>query len=188
VSTLTVTRATPEQAPLVGALLNDAVGWLAERGIDQWPDPFPEDIVLASVGRRDTHLAWLDGEPVGTLALYWSDTTFWGIWRTRPADAGYVHRLAVATRARGQGLGSRLLDWAESQVAARGRDWLRLDCGRDNRSIRSFYEGLGFRHVEDVEVEVPGAGSGADPWRASLYQRAVRISGDQSRMVPGSTK
>jgi GNAT superfamily N-acetyltransferase len=169
-----MTLATPDQAPLVGALLNESAAWLANRGIDQWPNPFPDDIVRASVARLDTYLAWQDGEPVGTLAVYWSDTTFWGLWRTRPADAGYVHRLAVAQRARGQGLGARLLDWAAGQVAAHGRDWLRLDCGRDNPGLRTFYERLGFQHVDDVEVAVPGAGAGADPWRASLYQRAVR--------------
>lgn len=165
---LTVTRATEEQIPLVSALLTEAADWLAGRGVDQWPYPFPERIVRTSVRRRDTYLAWRDGDPVGTLAIYWQDTRFWG---DRPPDAGYVHRLAVARAARGTELGARLLDWAGELVAARRRRWLRLDCGADNTALRAFYQRLGFQHVGDVEVTVPGAGRGTGPWQASLYQR-----------------
>ncbi|WP_329257375.1 GNAT family N-acetyltransferase [Actinoallomurus sp. NBC_01490] len=169
----TVTRATEAETPLVNALLSEAAGWLAARGVDQWPHPFPEDIVRASVLRRDTYLAWRDGDPVGTLAVYWADARFWG---DRPPDAGYVHRLAVARAARGDGLGARLLDWAGELVAARGRRWLRLDCGAGNTALRAFYEHLGFQHVDDVEVTVPGAGTAPGPWTASLYQRRAEAS------------
>jgi hypothetical protein len=41
----------------------------------------------------------------------------------------------------------------------------------DNTALRAFDERLGFRHVDDVEVTVPGAGTASGPWRASLYQR-----------------
>ncbi|MGI5227013.1 hypothetical protein [Actinoallomurus sp. CA-142502] len=68
-------------------------------------------------------------------------------------------------------MGARLLDWAGELVAGHGRRWLRLDCGADNTALRAFYERLGFRHVDDVEVTVPGAGTASGPWHASLYQR-----------------
>jgi len=42
------------------------------------------------------------------------------------------------------GLGERLLDWAEAQVAAAGRELLRLDCMRDNPVLKAYYERLGF--------------------------------------------
>jgi ribosomal protein S18 acetylase RimI-like enzyme len=173
---VTVTRATPQQVPLVHALLTEAAGWLQAHGIDQWPCPFPEHIVRASVDRQDTYLAWQANDLIGTLAIYWEDVTFWG---HRPPDAGYVHRLAVAGRARGQGFGARLLDWGATQAAAHHRKWLRLDCGTANTSLRTFYQRLGFQHVGDIEVNVPGAGSTNGPWRASLYQRASAPNIDQ---------
>lgn len=186
-ATLTVTLATAEQAGLVTGLLTDAAGRLAEWGIDQWPYPFPEHIVRASIARADTYLAWLDGGPVGTLALYWADPTFWG---DQPPNAGYVHRLVVAWTAAGQGLGAQLLDWAAGHTSAQQRRWLRLDCGADNTTLRAFYERQGFRHAGDVEVTVPSAGRDGTPWRASRYQRpvplhpstpAVRTAGPSSR-------
>lgn len=117
-SALTVQRATENHLSIVQAFLADAARELHHRGIDQWPHPFPEHIVRSSISRRDTFLAWRGTEPVGTLAIYWDDVTFWG---KRPADAGYVHRLVVPTSERGHGLGSRLLNWATEHVAAQGR-------------------------------------------------------------------
>jgi hypothetical protein len=64
-----VTRATPAQVPLVHALLSEAAGWLADRGIDQWPHPFPEHVVRASIERRDTYLAWHGDHAVGTIVI-----------------------------------------------------------------------------------------------------------------------
>jgi hypothetical protein len=51
---------------------------------------------------------------------------------------------------------------------------LRLDCGAENSSIRAYYEGLGVQHIDDVEVNITGAGSTGGRWLASLYERAAR--------------
>src|SRR3982074_1852117 len=157
----TVTRAAPQQVPLVYSLLNEAARWLTGRDISQWPYPYPEHVVRASVNRQDTFLAWQDGQPVGTFAIYWDDPQFWG---EQPPDAGYMHRLAIAPTARGTGLGARVLDWAAGHVAAHGRQGIRLDCGAANAPLRAVYEGRGFRHVRDVELPWPG-NPAAEPWR-----------------------
>jgi GNAT superfamily N-acetyltransferase len=156
--------ATPDQAGVVGGLLTGAARRLLDQGIRQWPHPFPDDVVRASIDRRETYLAWQDDQPVGTLAICWDDPVFWG---SQPPDAGYVHRLTVADNARGHGLGSRLLDWAADHVAANGRRWLRLDCLTVNARLRAFYEGLAFRHVRDIELTM----TDGEVWPASLYER-----------------
>ena len=88
--------------------------------------------------------------------------------------AGCLHRLVVARRAAGQGLGARLVGSACAHVAAHNRRYLRLDCGAENSSIRAYYEGLGVQHIDDVEVNITGAGSTGGRWLASLYERAAR--------------
>lgn len=171
---LTIAPATPQDTPVVHALLNDAAAWLAARRIDQWPYPFPEYLVREFIGRNSTYLARYGNDPVGTLAVYWEDPTFWG---AQPADAGYVHALAVDSRARGHGLGAQLLDWAARLAATRDRTWLRLDCGADNTPLRRYYERLGFQHVSDIVVAVARAGSATGPWGGSLYQREAKPLG-----------
>ena len=181
-SCLPVVRATSDHLPVVTGLLAEAVEWLGTRGVDQWPSPYPEHIVRESIDRGDTYLASLDGEPVATLAIYWDDPRFWG---ARPPDAGYLHRLVVSRRAACQGLGARLVDWAGEHVTALDRQYLRLDCGAENGSIRAYYERLNFQHIRDVEVVIAGAGSTEGPWRASLYERAVGVSTPVSEVRMG---
>jgi protein-tyrosine phosphatase len=99
---------------------------------------------------------------VATLALKWNDPTFWG---DRPADAGYVHALAVRRAHAGSGLGARLLAWAEEQVAAAGREYLRLDCRAENDELRRYYERQGFAPRGEVSV---------DEFTSALYEWRCR--------------
>jgi GNAT superfamily N-acetyltransferase len=112
--------------------------------------PVPQGARHRLVRRGDFYLARLDGEPVATLALQWSDPTFWG---EQPDDAGYVHALAVRRAQAGRGLGARLLDWAEAEVVASGREFLRLDCLARDHGLRRYYEGQGFEPRGEVAVD-----------------------------------
>jgi ribosomal protein S18 acetylase RimI-like enzyme len=169
--TLDVRRAGPEDVDEIVGMLSEAAAWLIAQGIRQWPDPFPRDRVEALAGRGDFHVARLDGETVGTLALLWSDPTFWG---ERPDDAGYVHALAVRRSCAGRGLGARLLGWAEERVARAGRGYLRLDCRAENSALRRYYERHGFEPRGEVAV---------DEFTSALYERRCR-AGARGRSRP----
>jgi len=142
VSDLEVRRAEPADVDVIVAILSEAARWLLGRGIRQWPHPF--------VCRGDFYVARIAGEPVATLALLWSDPTFWG---EQPDDAGYVHALAVRRSQAGRGLGACLLDWAEAEVVANGGEFLRLDCLAENQALRRYYEVQGFEPRGEVTVD-----------------------------------
>jgi GNAT superfamily N-acetyltransferase len=156
---LEVRRAGAEDVDEIVRVLSEAAAWLLARGIRQWPDPFPRERVLAVVARGDFYLASSGGETVATLALMWSDPTFWG---ERPPDAGYVHALAVRRAHAGRGIGASLLDWAGEQVAGAGREYLRLDCLAGNAELRRYYERHGFELRGEVAV---------DDFTSALYER-----------------
>ncbi len=157
--------ATLADAEMIIAMLNNAARWLDSKGVDQWPSPFPDEIVRASVERGDSYVALLEDQPVGSVAVYWDDPGFWG---PRPPDAGYIHRLVVDRRMTGQGMGSAILEAAAWLVGAKGRAFLRLDTGARNWRLRRWYEELGFVHRGDIEVEDRGTGPGAGPWPGGL--------------------
>jgi ribosomal protein S18 acetylase RimI-like enzyme len=156
---LEVRRAGADDVDEIVAILSEAARWLISRGIQQWPDPFPRDRIARLVERGEFFVALLDGRPVATLALLWSDPAFWG---QRPSDAGYVHALAVRRAYGGRGLGASLLQWAEKQVADAGREYLRLDCLAANAELRGYYERHGFTLCGETDVE---------DFTASLYER-----------------
>jgi len=142
-----VRRAGPGDIEVVLAVLADAARWLRERDTEQWPDRFPVKWVMPAIERGETWLAEVDGETVGTLVVQWEDTVFWAGF---PADAGYLHRLAVRRPGNGQGRG--LLQWAERHAASNGKAYLRLDCVAWNAPLRAYYERAGYHHLDDVTV------------------------------------
>ena len=103
---------------------------------------------MPAIEAGETWLAEANGEAVGTLVVQWDDPLFWAGY---PSDAGYLHRLAV--RRHGDGLGSRLLRWAEFHAAGAGKAYLRLDCVASNESLRAYYERAAYKYVGDVTVD-----------------------------------
>ena len=89
----------------------------------------------------EMYLAVLDGQPVGTFALQWSDRETWG---DVPDDAGYVHGLAIRRDFAGTGLGREMLRRAEQMVSLAERTYLRLDCVADNEALNEYYRRAGF--------------------------------------------
>jgi ribosomal protein S18 acetylase RimI-like enzyme len=155
-----IERARPDELREVVDVLSETASWLRSLGIEQWPAPFPPEPVEASIARGETYLARVGEEVVGTITLRWEDASFWG---EQPPVAGYVH--AIAIRRAFAGLGPELLAWADEQVAAAGRELLRLDCRTENVKLRAYYEDLGFVHRGDTTV---------DDFRTSLYERRYR--------------
>jgi GNAT superfamily N-acetyltransferase len=174
--TLDVRRATGDDLVVILDLLAQGARYARSRGIDQWPERFPEELILAGISRGEVFLAVMDGVAVCTLSLVWSDRVFWG---HDDGHAGYVHRLAVNAERRGTGLGGRLLDWAQVQVGQAERSHLRLDCLAQNARLRTWYETMGFVHHGDREVPRPLL----TPVAISLYERPVPPHG--AREGPG---
>lgn len=160
--------ATPADSAIVLSILDDAATWLMSRGISQWPSAFQAEWILPNIQSSETWLVRVDGSPVATLTLGWSDP----LW---PDDgrAGYVHRLARKRNA--PSLGDELFDWVGQQVASEGRVLIRLDCVTNNRRLRQYYEDRGFSHRGDTAVSgAPGDRDVAGPMTpVSLYERTV---------------
>ncbi|MFN8091955.1 MAG: GNAT family acetyltransferase [Vicinamibacteria bacterium] len=62
---------------------------------------------------------------------------------------GWVNYLAVDPERRGQGLGRRMMETIERELAARGCPKLNLQVRRTNPDVIAFYEALGYV-VDDV--------------------------------------
>ena len=158
---MNIRRCQARDAAAVASLLDEATVWVGQRGHEQWPLPFPRVEIAAAIERGEVYVAELDGNVAATVTLLWDDPTYWG---ERPADAAYVHKLAVSRACAGQRIGQAIVEWADRTAADAGREFLRLDCLRDNPGIRTYYERLGFQHRGDLLV------NGRD---MSIYERRV---------------
>ncbi len=144
-------------------ILEEASRWLSSKGLEtQWrPSPAFRQTIKDNIERGDVYVAKGLGGTFGTITLQWNDKKFWGDIRQ---DAGYIHKLAITRSHAGQHLGLRLLNWAEAKARAEGKSYLRLDCLASNKTIRQYYERVGFTHVRDTLA--PG-------WKASLYEKKL---------------
>jgi GNAT superfamily N-acetyltransferase len=138
---MTVRLAAKEDVPVIAEMLDEATAYVRTKGSDQWRVPFPQDDLRGRVARGELYVVDVDGEPAATFTLLLDDPFFWG---GRPPDAVYLHKLAVRRAFAGRKLGEQIVDWIVAEAAARGREYVRLDCQRDLRGIRAYYERLGF--------------------------------------------
>lgn len=173
--TLTFEQAKPEDEPIIRELQAEAVGWLAEKGTDQWQPAAmierqktkPEERNLPDqIERGEVFLVKDQGQVVGMFALdEYADPEFWTD-SDEPKSALYIHQMIVSRDSSGRDLGAVMLDWASDQAARTGRTWLRLDAWRTNTALHDYYRRHGFEHVRTITL----------PWRGSgaLFQRLVR--------------
>jgi len=161
--------------PLLELLAAGAL-YAQSQGIDMWPDRFSAELLTGSAERHELYVGHLGGALVATLTHTLSDPPVWG---EDDGRASYVHRLAVSPERRGQGLGHQLLTWAGDAGLRRGRPLLRLDTLHENARLRAWYEGAGFVHVGDRDIDVPDGAASRPQLRVSRYERAVapRTSG-----------
>jgi len=169
-----VTPATNTDVADVAGVLEDASRWLRERGAAQWPHRFAPELVLPAIEAGQTWLVRADKEVVGTLTVDHDDPA----WSDQPANAAYVHRMAVIRH--GAALGTWLLAWVGDQAHMAGRDAVRLDCVANNTGLCVYYERHGFRPRGDVRVGgAPGErrASASEATLVRRYEKAAVSAG-----------
>ncbi len=166
-------RATRDDITTVLELHEEASGWLASMGTDQWqPNAAGKrtrDSVRARIEQNIAEgtcwLACIGQEVVGTITVdSYADPEFWAE-DDNPRDAVYVHRMIVRRRESGRGIGRVLLSVAEHLARQAGRRWVRLDAWSTNKRLHEYYRRLGFEHVRTLRYSHRGSGA--------LFQRAV---------------
>ena len=163
---LEIREASLADLDVVMSMLEEAARWMVRHGIEGWtPDEISRRRIVELIGSGEMHLAVLDGRPVGTFALQWSDRKTWG---RVPDDAGYVHGLVIERDFAGMGLGREVLRRVERMVSLAGREYLRLDCVADNEALNEYYRRAGFGYRGRAVVK---------ELAVSLYERRVGVSG-----------
>jgi ribosomal protein S18 acetylase RimI-like enzyme len=65
------------------------------------------------------------------------------------ANRAYIYAFRVQPKYRSQGLGSKLLIYAEADLAHRGFRWVTLNVGKENIPAKRLYEKLSYRVVAE---------------------------------------
>lgn len=124
----------PEDSGAVVALWHEA-------GVTRpWNDPLA-DIERKRAVQPELFLVAVDAnQPVGVIMAGFD------------GHRGWLNYLAVAERYRGSGLGRRLVEAAEAELAALGCPKIQLQVRPENTKVLGFYEHLGYTCYEVVDM------------------------------------
>lgn len=143
---ITLRQATGADAGTIHGLIVE----LAEAtGLAHKVSSTPEDFRSTGGSREpafEALLAEQDGKAVG-MALYFFTFSSW-----RGERGLYLQDLVVSERARGRGLGRRLMAATAQQALAKGATHLRLSVDIDNTSAMRFYRSCGLAECTDERI------------------------------------
>lgn len=151
---LAIARATSADYDAIMAILREAADWISARGAPPWKHWYADvgvRILRDRIEHHEVYLASCDAVPVATLTIQWDDAETWGE-RGLDGTAGYIHAIAITRTVGGLRVGERLLEWAVHQIAARGRQFARLDTIASNAVLCRYYGEHGFQALETVTL------------------------------------
>ena len=112
-----------------------------------------EEALWDRFGRGDMWIARDHGTVLGAIGLDGPDPR---LWDDPQGEALYLYKVMAIP---GQGIGEKLVEFAEDQARRRGCKLLRLDCLRDNLGLQTWWKSQGFEHLRDVIIDGYGAGA-----------------------------
>ncbi len=173
---LSIVPATPNDAPELVRVLQDASDTKQEHGDNIWgTKPFTEEEAQSMI---DTGYAYVarteDGTIAGTFILQPEDERMWGD-RGVDEQALYIHRLSARREFRGKGVGEQIISWAGQKARELQKPLLRLDCPYEQRSLCEYYENRGFTEVErrDIQASAGRRNPEATVYKAALYELPI---------------
>ncbi|MDL4813892.1 GNAT family N-acetyltransferase [Actinomadura opuntiae] len=152
-----IRRGGPDDVPVIMAMLDGAVAWLASNGrTGQWgAEPWSRDPRrvdrIAGIARDDEILvAEADGRPAGVMAVAPRPPSYIG---AAGEPELYITLLVTDRAFGGRGVGGFLIDEAKRLARARDAGLLRVDCyGGDDGRLVAYYRSQGFEPVAEFTV------------------------------------
>jgi len=140
-----IRKAQPTDADGITAILRElgAQGWFPHLVEEPW-----KVTVARTAGHLEhcipspdhsTYVAESEGQVVGYVAVHWVP------YLLLPGPEGYISELFIRESARGQGIGTQLLEMVKEEARSRGCSRLHLENRRDRESFRrDFYRKRGW--------------------------------------------
>ena len=137
----------------VTSIVKACITHMDSKGIRQWDTVYPNREVLEQDISRQSLFVIQDGDIIiGAMVLNEHQEPEYGdmSWEHPAESVLVVHRLCVYPNSQGQGVASRLMDFAEQHAESGGYEAIRLDAFTMNPAAVSLYERRGYRNAGTV--------------------------------------
>lgn len=141
-------------------IVGDAQSYLANLGIDQWQNGYPnESVILKDISNNESYCVKNEeGEVMGmTMFTIRPEPTYDSIdgnWLTaEDAVYGVIHRLAVSNRFRSHGVAKFIFEQCEAQLIANKVQSMRIDTHAENKGMQKLITQLGYNYCGIILLE-----------------------------------
>jgi GNAT superfamily N-acetyltransferase len=154
--TYTYRLAQPADLDRIMQIVADAQRFMAESGLDQWQDGYPQrELFVQDIEQDACRVCEADGRIAGMISLFFAAEADYAVveggnWLLGDIPYAAFHRVAVGADCRGGGIASRLISYCESLAREKGVKSLRGDTHRDNKAMRAMLEKNGFVHCGTI--------------------------------------
>ncbi|REE77721.1 ribosomal protein S18 acetylase RimI-like enzyme [Paenibacillus taihuensis] len=127
---------------------------LSQAGIRQWDRFYPNRFVIEQDLKRGTVYGIRGGQRIiGAVVVDSQQSGKYArlIWNDRTGKPSCIHRLAVHPDYQGQGIGKRLLQFAEEHAREAGSSSIRLDVFTGNPGAVGMYRRAGYVEVGTIK-------------------------------------
>lgn len=146
-----VRKTSPADLPAIDTLYDAARESLKSMGVDQWQEgnyPSAEDAEI-DMRAGTSYVLEENGEVLGVACIMFGREPTYevmteGSWETDPEAYGFLHRIAVAPKAKGKNAAGLLFDELKRQARERKITVLRCDTHRDNLPMQHALAKNGF--------------------------------------------
>ena len=125
-------------------------------GIDQWDETYPNPgIIEQDLEIGDYYVGLIDNEIVAGIKIdSVQDPTYLTIdWVDKTNNFMVVHRLCSKTEVWNQGVGKKMMDFAESLAKKNNCVSMRLDTYINNPKAIAFYKRLGYNQLGNIKLK-----------------------------------
>lgn len=139
-------------------IIQEAQGHLKKSGINQWQNNYPNNDVIESDILKNESYVLIDNDKIaGTFALSFKDdksyaTIYEGEWLNHGKHST-IHRVAIGESFRGQGLASKIINFATELSINNNVDSIRVDTHKDNIAMQRLLEKNNFKYCGIIYLE-----------------------------------
>ncbi|SDX31289.1 GNAT family N-acetyltransferase [Tepidimicrobium xylanilyticum] len=138
-------------------IIKQAQDYFKEQGIDQWQNNYPNpEVVREDIDRGYGYVLLKKGEIVGTVAVSFDgektyEKIYDGQWISN-FDYAVIHRLAIDSNYKGQGLASIIVKNIEKMCLRENIKSIRIDTHEDNESMQRLIQKNGFKYCGIIHL------------------------------------
>lgn len=138
--------------PDIMDIIHDAQAYLAQQGIDQWQNGYPDEAqIQQDIYQKESYILIDQGQILATTVLSTriepTYTVIEGKWLTDDnTPYGVIHRLAVKANIRKKGIAQGIVQQCEQLLIQQQITTLRIDTHEDNKGMQHLLTKRGYQY------------------------------------------